>query len=89
MRGERLGELEGLLPWTPAGASSWSCSFVIIKKKREKKAKEGFECERTQTSEKRERQKKGRKVLGFDCVRRIQRKEERKKGGIRRATEIM
>lgn len=59
------------------------------KKKRGKKAKEGFECERTQTSEKRERQKKGRKVLGFDCVRRIQRKEERKKGGIRRATEIM
>lgn len=33
--------------------------------------------------------KKGRKVLGFDCVRRIQRKEERKKGGIRRAAEIM
>ena len=51
-----MGEPEGLLPWTPAGASSWSCSFVIIKK-----AKEGFECERTRTSEKRQRQKRGEK----------------------------
>lgn len=51
-----MGEPEGLLPWTPAGASSRSCSFVIIKK-----AKEGFECERTRTSEKRERQKRGEK----------------------------
>lgn len=73
-----MGELEGLLPWTPAGASSRSCSFVIGRKReREEEAKGPFECERT--SEKRERQKKGRKVLGFNCVRRIQRKERRKK----------
>lgn len=31
----------------------------------------------------------GRKVLGFNCVRSIQRKEERKRGGIWRAAEIM
>lgn len=55
MRVEGVGELEGLLPWTPAGASSWSWSFVIMKKK---KAKERFECERT--SEKRDK-KRGKK----------------------------
>lgn len=38
-----------------------------------KKAKEGFECEKRLTSEKRERQKKGRNVRGFHYVRRIQR----------------
>lgn len=62
MRVEGVGELEGLLPWTPAGASSWSCSFVIIEKKKKKEAKERFECERT--SEKRERQK-GEKSPGI------------------------
>lgn len=61
MRVERVGELEGLLPWTPAGASSWSCSFVIIIIIK-KEAKEPFECERT--SEKRERQK-GEKSPGI------------------------
>lgn len=44
-----MSELEGLLPWMLAGASSRSCSFVIKKKK---KAEEGFESERTQTLEK-------------------------------------
>lgn len=33
--------------------------------------------------------KRGRKVLGFDCVRRMQREDGRKKGGIRRAAIIM
>lgn len=35
MWGEGLSEgLKGLLPWTPAGGRSWSCSFVTIKKSR-------------------------------------------------------
>lgn len=77
MRVEGVGELEGLLPWTPAGASSWSCSFVIIeKKKKKKKLRSDLNVKGDQ---KRGRDKKGRKVLGFNCVRRIQRKEERKK----------
>lgn len=51
-----MGEQEGLLPWMPAGASSWSCLFC-----HNKKSKAGFECERTRTSEKWERQKGGEK----------------------------
>lgn len=51
-----MGEQEGLLPWMPAGASSWSCLFC-----HNKKSKAGFECERTGTSEKWERQKGGEK----------------------------
>lgn len=35
------------------------------------------------------RDKKGREVLEFNCVRRIQRKEQRKRGGMWRAAEIM
>lgn len=42
-----MSELEELLPWMLAGASSRSCFFVI-----KKKAEEGFESERTQTLEK-------------------------------------
>lgn len=41
---EKGDEVEGLLPWMPAGASSGSCSFVIIRKKKE--LKELFEFER-------------------------------------------
>lgn len=45
-----------------------------------KKAKEGFECEKTREKE---TQKRGEKSRGFDYVRSLQRKEER------RAAEIM
>lgn len=80
---EKGDEVEGLLLWAPAGASSGSCSFVIIRKKKE--LKELFEFERIWET----KRWGGRKVLGFNCVRSIQRKEERKRGGIWRAAEIM
>lgn len=66
MRAEGVGGLEGLLPWTPAGGSPWSCSFVITKKKLRSDLN-------VKGCQKRGRDKKGRKVLGFNCVRRIQR----------------
>ena len=81
MRGEGVGAPEGLLPWTLAGASSWSCSFVRIKK-----AKGGFKCERA--SEKKEIQKRGEK--SWDLIAwRILRKGGRQKAGIREAAEIV